>query len=192
MLINGLQLLDMPIMSLQTGKELARTSSAIINPHNLSIIAYRITGSHIDHDPSYIRIADVREIGSLGMIIDSSEEFIEPDDIISDKELYDLEYDLNGKKVIDEKRRKMGKVTGYIVDADSFIIQQLVVKRPLLKSFTNDELLVHRAQIVEINDTTVIIASGDIKSKLRGVNNNRHYVNPFRQTKPQTDAIKSK
>ena len=192
MLINGLQLLDMPIMSLQTGKELARTSSAIINPHNLSIIAYRITGSHIDHDPSYIRIADVREIGSLGMIIDSSEEFIEPDDIISDKELYDLEYDLNGKKVIDEKRRKMGKVTGYIVDADSFIIQQLVVKRPLLKSFTNDELLVHRAQIVEINDTTVIIASGDIKSKLRGANNNRQYVNPFRQTKPQTDAIKSK
>lgn len=109
MLLSGTQLIDTPIMGLQTGKELARTSMAVVNPHNLSIIAYRISGPHLDHDPSYLRIADVRELGSLGMIVDSSDEFIEPDDIVSDKQIYEMEYSLEGKQVIDERYKKLVK-----------------------------------------------------------------------------------
>ena len=191
MLLSSAQLIDTPIMGLQTGKELARTNAPIINPHNLSVIAYKITGDHLDHDPSYLRIADVREIGSLGMIIDSSEEFLEPDDIISDKAIYEMEYFLEGKQVIDEKKKKLGKVVDYVVDVDSFVIQQLVVRRPLLKSFSNDELLVHRGQIVEVNDRTIIIKSGGSKSKAHA-SLSKHYVNPFRQTKPQPEVIKTR
>lgn len=191
MLLSDSQLIDTPIMGLQTGKELARTSVAIINPHNLSIIAYRISGPHIDHDPSYLRIADIREIGSLGMIIDSSDEFIEPDDIVSDLEIYEIEYTLEGKKVIDENHKKIGKTSGYVVDIDSFVIQQLVVKRPFLKSFHDDELLIHRGQIVEVTDTTIIIRSGNTKAKSR-ISESRHYVNPFRHTKAQPEIIETK
>ncbi|USN96796.1 MAG: PRC-barrel domain-containing protein [Candidatus Nomurabacteria bacterium] len=191
MLLSSAQLIDTPIMGLQTGKELARTSVPVINPHNLSVIAYQITGPHLDHDPSYLRIVDIREIGSLGMIIDSSEEFLEPDDIITDKAIYEMEYALEGKQVIDEKKRKLGKVADYVVDVDSFVVQQLIVKRPLLKSFNNDELLIHRGQIVEVNDTTIIVRSGDSKSKAHA-NLRHHYVNPFRQTKPQPEIIETK
>jgi len=190
MLLNGSQLIDTPIMGLQTGKELARTGVAVINPHNLSVLAYRISGPHIDHDPSFLRTADVREIGSLGIIVDSSEEFIEPDDIISDKAIYEMEYALEGKRVIDEKNKKIGKVADYVIDIDSFVIQQIVVKRPLLKSFRDDELLVHRGQIVEVNDTTIIIKSGNVRDK-SAIAASRHYVNPFRQTKPQPEVIET-
>lgn len=191
MLLSGTQLIDTPIMGLQTGKELARTSMAVVNPHNLSIIAYRISGPHLDHDPSYLRIADVRELGSLGMIVDSSDEFIEPDDIVSDKQIYEMEYSLEGKQVIDERYKKIGKVSEYVVDIDSFVIQQLIVKRPLLKSFKDDELLVHRGQIVEVNDTAIVIRSGGVKGKSRDTRGH-HYVNPFRQTKPQPEIIETR
>lgn len=187
MLLSGSQLLDTPIMGLQTGKELARTSSAVINPHNLTIIAYGLTGSHLDHDPSYLRIADIREMGSLGMIVDSSDEFIEPEDIITDKDIYELNFTLEGKQVIDEQKKKIGKVSDYVVDIDSFVIQQLVVKKPLLQSLNDDELLIHRKQIIEVNDTTIIIKSSRIKGKAEAVTN-RHYVNPFRQPAPQPET----
>lgn len=174
-------------MSLQTGKELARTHTAIINPYNLSIVAYKIEGPHLDENPSYLRIADVRELGSLGMIVDSSDEFVVPEDIITDKHIYELEFVLEGKRVIDDRKKKIGKVADYIIDVDSFVIQQLAVKRPLFKSFTNDELLVHRSQIVEVNDTTIVIKSGKVKTKAK-LKPSRHFVNPFRQTAPQPET----
>ena len=189
MLLTGSQLLDTPVMSLQTGKELARTKRAIINPHDLSIIAYEVEGQHLDHDPTYLRIADVRELGNLGLIVDSSDEFIEPDDIIVDKPIYDIEFVLEGKHVIDENKKKVGKVTDYTIDIDSFVVEQLTVKRPLLKSFSDDELLVHRKQIVEVNDTTIVIKSGKVDSKAEVAASSRHYVNPFRQATPQPETI---
>ena len=191
MLIAASQITGTPIMSLQTGKELAVTGSAIINPHNLTVIAYKIEGAHLDNDPSYLRCADIREVGSLGMIVDSSDEFLEPDDIISDKHIYEIAFELEGKQVIDEKKNKVGKVIDYVIDIDSFVIQQLVVKRPLLKSFGDDELLVHRGQIVEVNDELIVIQSGELKDKMP-VRASRHYVNPFRQSSPQPESTKTK
>ena len=188
MLITGSQLTNTPVMSLQTGKELAIAAVAIINPHNLSIIAYKLEGQHLDHDPSYLRIADMRELGTLGMIVDSSDEFVEPDDIITDKDIYDLEYTLAGKHVIDENKKTVGKVIDYVVDVESFMIQQLTVKRPLLKSFTHDELLVHRSQIIEVNDTTIIIKSGMSRVKAVAASS-KQLVNPFRQA-PQPGAVR--
>lgn len=189
MLLSGSQLIGTSVMSLQTGKELAKTSVCVINPHNLSIVAYRVAGQHLDHDPSYLRTADIRELGSLGMIIDSSDEFLEPDDIISDKDIYEMEFDLNGKHVIDDHKGKVGKVVDYVVDIDSFVIQQLVVKRPLMKSLTDDELLVHRSQIVEVTDDVIVIKSGKVKDTAE-VKGSRHYVNPFRSTNPQPEAVR--
>jgi len=188
MLLTGAQLIDMPIMSLQTGKELARTAIAVINPHNLCVIAYRITGPHLDSDPSYLRVADIREMGSLGLIIDSSDEFVEPDDIITQKDIYDLQYTLEGKQVVTTRKKKLGKVGDYVIDIDSFTIEQLLVKRPLLQSFNDNELLIHRAQIVEVNDSTIIVKSGDAKAKTATNEPSRHYVNPFRGAAPQTGS----
>lgn len=176
-------------MGLQTGKELASLHTAVINPHNLSVIAYLVEGPHLDHKPSYLRVADIREMGNLGMIVDSSDEFVEPDDIITDKPIYDLEFTLEGKHVVDDRGTKIGKVSDYVVDIESFVIQQLTVKRPLLKSFNDDELLVHRGQIVEVNDTTIVIKSGKAKETPIAISS-RHYVNPFRQTSPQPESTK--
>lgn len=191
MLISGSELLDTPVMSLQTGKELARTKKAIVNPHNLSIIAYLLEGEHLDNDPSYLRIADIREVGNLGIIVDSSDEFIETDDIITDEAIYALDFEVVDKHVLDDKRKKLGKVSDYTVDIDSFMIQQLTVKRPFLKSLTDDELLVSRRQIVEVTDDAIVIKSGKIKAGKLTAGASRHYVNPFRQTNPQPETSDS-
>ncbi len=191
MLISGSELLNTPVMSLQTGKELARTEAAIINPHNLTVIAYLLTGEYLDTSPSYLRTADIREIGGLGIIVDSSDEFIIPDDIITEKSIYELDFLLIDKPVIDDRRKKLGKVSDYTVDIDSFVIQQLSVKRPLLRSFTDDELLIGRRQIAEVTDAKIVVKSGKIKSEKLTARASRHYVNPFRQNSPQPETAKS-
>lgn len=189
MLLTGSQLIEMPVMGLQTGAELAKTTAAIINPGNLSIIAYEVDGPKLDQHPSLLLIRDIREIGDIGMIIDSNDEFVGTEDIIKVKPIYEMHFNLFDKHVLDEQRKKLGRVSDYSLDLDSFVIQQLSVRRPLLKSLNDAELLIHRSQIVEINDTEIIVRSATVKDTQVATKGSRHYVNPFRQPSPQPESM---
>jgi uncharacterized protein YrrD len=182
MLLTGSRLIDAPVMGLQTGSELARTSRAVIDPKNLEIVAYEVEGPQLDLRPSLLRIADVREFSDIGIIVDSSDEFVSPNDIIKLSEIYEQDFKLEGKIVMDEKRHKLGKVNGYTLETSGFLIQQLSVKRPLLKSLNDTELLIHRTQITEITHDAIVVRSSrepvhdPVSRAVRSA-----YVNPFRK-----------
>ncbi|MDB5177952.1 MAG: hypothetical protein JWO61_335 [Candidatus Saccharibacteria bacterium] len=192
MLILGSQLLNTAVMSLQTGTELARTKAPVIDPRTLTIVAYELSGTLLDQHPSLLRIADVRELSDIGMIVDSSDEFVGVDDIIKLKETYDLHFPLIGLSVVDDKKHKLGKVEDYSVEMGGFVIQQLTVRRPIFKSLGDSELLIHRSQIIEINDTTVKVKSASNEAKDPIPQAVRAYANPFRQPgNVQPEAIQA-
>jgi uncharacterized protein YrrD len=191
MLLHGSQLIGTPIMSLQTGTELARTKAPVIDPANLKILAYEAEGPMLSETPSYIRIADVRELSNIGMIIDSNDEFVIPEDIITLKKIIDLNFNLVGLNVIDETKHKLGKVEGYNIDSESFIIQQIIVKQGVIKSLSETELLVHRSQIIEINDHEIIIKAGIKKLAPITKPSQLDYINPFKSPSPQPEGVEA-
>jgi uncharacterized protein YrrD len=181
MLLAGSRLIDAPVMGLQTGGELARSSRAIIDPKNLQIIGYELNGPLLDNHPSVLRVADVREFSDIGIIVDSSDEFVSPSDIVKLNDIFELHFHLEGMSVIDEKKQKLGKVNGYTLDTTSFMIQQLSVKRPLLKSLNDTELLIHRSQITEINDRAIVVHSEATIPEPLLESVRTAYTNPFRK-----------
>lgn len=194
MMLLGSTLTKAPVMGLQTGGEIAQTKSAIIDPATLTIIAYVVEGSLLEDGPWLLRIADVRELSDLGFIVDSTDEFIRPEDVLKVEEIYKLNFTLLDMPVIDEKRSKLGKVIDFTLETGSFTIQQLTVRRPLLKSFNDTELLIHRSQIIEINDDAIVVHS-EAKApepELHEVVGS--YVNPFRKNDspaPESSDTKS-
>lgn len=191
MLLLGSRLIHTPVLSLQTGSELARTSRAIIDPRNLTIVAYELEGPLLDQHPALLRIADVRELSDIGMIVDSSDEFVEPQDVIKLQQVYDYHFQLQGLHAVDEKKHKLGKVTDYTLEVGSFVVEQLNIKRPLLQSLNDSELLVHRSQIIEITDTEIIIRSTDERPEPVTKAIRSAYTNPFRAgNAPQPEAAK--
>jgi uncharacterized protein YrrD len=172
----------MPIMGLQTGTKLAVTKAPIIDPSNLKIVAYEVEGPMLTDNPSFLRIADVREISNIGMIIDSSDEFIGLEDVIKIKAIYDLGFELIGLSVVNEKKSKLGKVESYNIDSDSFTIQQLNVTQGLIKSLSESSLLIHRSQIVEINDREIVVKSAAKKLEPMIKPDKLSYINPFRSS----------
>lgn len=187
MILLGSRLLNLPIMSLQTGSELAKTKQPVIDPASLKIIAYEIDGPLLEPTQSLLRLADVRELSDIGMIIDSSDEFVSSSDVITLKDVYDLQFRLLGMQVRDEKGGKLGKISDYTIETDSFIIQQLTVKRPFLKSFSDTELLIHRSQIIEINNESIVVHSESKVDEREVAAQKGSYVNPFRkQPSPQS------
>ena len=185
MLVLGSRLLRTPVMSLQTGGRLAYIEKPIINPANLHIEAYEIDGALLTEKPSFLRTADIREYGRLGMIIDSTDEIIGLHDVIQIEKLYTLNFPLIGMTVIDEHKRKLGKVDDYTVDTDSFTIQQINVRRGIFGAFNDTGFLIHRSQIIEINDSAIVVKSATKKTVEPVMNTLRtEFVNPFRNSKP--------
>lgn len=186
MLIPHERLLSRPVMSLQTGSELAHTSNILVDPRDLTVVAYELDGNMLDEHPSFLRPVDVRELSNLGLIVDSSDEFVGLDDVIKIKQIYNFKFQLIGLDVIDEKKHKLGKVQAFNVDTGSFAIQQIVVKRPLLKSLSEAELLIHRTQILEVDNNRILVKSTATKEPLR--ESIREYANPFRSSAAQPEA----
>ena len=182
MLILGSRLNATPVMSLQTGGRLAQTTKPIINPANLKIVAYEVEGTLLTQSPSFLRTADVREFGRLGMIIDSNDELIGLEDVLTVEKLYKQAFTLTGMPVIDDQKRKLGKVTDYTLETNGFVIQQLNVRQGFFKSLNDTGLLIHRGQIVEINDKAIIVKSAANKIAEPVMQNLRtEFVNPFRK-----------
>lgn len=181
------RLVGTAVMSLQTGAELARVKSIIVDPRDLTIAAYELEGPLLDEHPSYLRPVDVRELSQLGFIVDSNDEFVLATDIIHLEQVLSFNFNLLHLQVVDQKGRKLGKVASYAIDSGSFSVQQLSVRKPLLKSFNEPELLINRSQVVEVNDTAVTVTSADTTSSAKTPL--RDYANPFRTTNVQPEAI---
>ena len=188
MLITAERLIETPVMSLQTGGQLARTKTPLIDPRNLMIVAYELDGPALDTHPSFLMMRDVRELSNLGLIVDSSDEFIGLDDVVKIREVYDFRFELVGKTVRDRNGTKLGKVSGYSIEPGSFMIKQLNVRRPLLKSLTDTELIIDRTQITEVNDVEIIITN-DERQPTPVKRAAKSFTNPFRGTSPQPEAI---
>lgn len=176
-------------MSLQTGAEIARLARAVIDPADLRIYGYEVTGPLLDTHPSYLRLEDIRELSNLGMIVDTSDEFITTGDVIKFDDIARIGFVLMGQPVRDERRRRVGKVADYTIDSATFMVQQLTVKRPLLRSFNDVELLIHRDHIVEINDQGIVIKSDTEPRETSVVELGGAYVNPFRSSSPAPEHI---
>jgi len=176
MQIFGSQFISTPVMSLQTGQALAKVSTPLINPDNLKIEAYFIEGASLDHHPSLVRIADFREVSALGIIIDSSDEIIKPDDVISIDKLIKIKFQLIGISVVEDTGRKIGKVFDYTIDVDTFYIAQIYTNSKKLSSINQTTVILHRDQIIEVSDKQIIV-----KSAAAAVADDRVpvFVNPF-------------
>lgn len=190
MLIPGSQLLEAPVLSLQTGSELGRIHRAVINPDNLFIVAFELTGKQLDYSPAFLVTEDIRELGDMGMIIDSVDEIVELHDVISLKKTYERSFEIIGIKVVDEDGNKLGKVGDTVINPSTFVIQQLSVKRPLLKSLDDTEILVHRSQIVNVTNKQITVRRAAVKHH-QSLRSRYNYVNPFRKTtsaRPETSS----
>ena len=172
------QISGTPIMSLQNGGELGIAEKAIIDPRKLQVIAYYATGSRI-LETSVLHTSDIRELGPLGIIVDSADSIMVLDeDLVRLQEVVNLNFELIGLQVIDDTKQKLGKIVDYTLETDGFYIQKIHVSQSMLKNITNTNLIIHRSQIIEITDTKVIVKSATIKQSTKI----SQMINPFRKT----------
>lgn len=183
MLLPRDRLLNLPLMSLQTGTQVGVATKHIIDPRRLSIVAFYCEGPLIDFQPAILHASDIRELSSIGLIIDGSDNIMPPDDLVRLQEILDYKFELEGRQVVEEGGHKLGRVVSYTVDSESFFIVKLHVKPTLLQSLGRAELLIDRTQIKAINDKQIVVKRATVQDNERAFARLPVIDNPFR--KPQ-------
>lgn len=178
-------------MSLHVGGRVADTSEAIVDPEDLRVIAYTLDGPLVKKDPEVgdiLSTDDIREVGDSGLIVDSTDRFVERGDVVRFDEVMDLRFNLIGLKVVTQDGKKIGKVSDYTLDSSTFMIYQLIVQRPFMSSLIDPELTINRSQIVEIDDYKVTIKHDKAQIKVPKEKKEQdkeefvpNFTNPFRK-----------
>ena len=184
MLVYASRLIGARVLSVQAGGAIAQVSEPIIDPDTLKIIAFRLSGPLVNKSPANILdISSIREYSNYGIVIDNIDELVAPDDVFKIAKVLELNFNLIGLKVETKKGSKLGKVSNYTVTSDNFTTQQIIVKRPVIKSFVDPELTIHRKEIVEITDYKVIVKDEEkvIKARAEKEDFVPNFVNPFRE-----------
>lgn len=182
MLINGSALSGMPVLSLHMGGPVAKVAMPVIDPNTLKIIALLVEGQ-VRGLGDILDVNDVRELANIGIIIDSTDVLSQAGDVVKIDEVRKLNFNLVGLKVETKKGTRLGRVTDYTVESKSMMIQQIIVRRPLIKAIVDPELVINRKEIVEITDYKVIVRSEEEKLRERATNQDfiPNFVNPFRE-----------
>jgi sporulation protein YlmC with PRC-barrel domain len=150
--------LDRSILSLRTGGVIGVAQTPIINPNNLKIEGW-YANNNLEKGSFVLPILEIRDFIAKGLVVNDHDALTHPDDMIRLKDTMDLRFELIGKPVVTENKKKLGKIIDYAVDEQSNYIQKLYVSPSLLKGLTNDQMLIDRSQIVEITDKKIIIAN---------------------------------
>lgn len=181
------RLIDTPIMSLQTGTELARTLAVIIDPRQMRIAAFYVDGPLLEEHPSILHPVDIREVSDIGLIVDNSDRLMALDGLVRLQEVIDLDFELKGIKVVDEHKRKLGKVADYAIEPGDFTIQQLYTHQSLLRSFGTASNVIHRSQIIAVKKDRIIVKSPTVQEPAQAtVAESAQFINPFRGSQPES------
>lgn len=147
---------DRKILSLRTGGPIGHALSPIINPNNLKIEGWYATAIH-ERESYIVPTSEVRDIIDKGIVVDDHTALTPIEDMVRLKSVIQLGFEIIGKTVKNDSKRTLGKVESYAVDDTNFTIQKLYVNQSLFRSFSTQQLVIDRSQIIEINDRFVIV-----------------------------------
>ena len=186
MLVMNSRLIGAAVLSVQAGGTVGRITGAVVDPNDLKTIAFFVEGPVISRQQNILDVRSVREYSNFGFVIDDVDELVGADDVIKISEILKLNFNLVGLKVETKKGSRLGKVMDFTVTSEDFIVQQIIVKRPKVKSFLDPELTISRKEIVEVNDYKIIVKDEEKVLKKRAEKEDfvPNFVNPFRNHEP--------
>ena len=150
------------ILSLRTGRAIGHAFSPVINPNNLKIEGWWAS-SKDEKDTMILPAGEVRDLIAKGLVVNDHDAMTAPSDLIRMKETLDIDYELVGKSVVSENKKRIGKVQDYSVDDKSMYIQKIYVSQSLLHGINKNQIIIDRNQVVEVTDKKIIVKDPSVK-----------------------------
>lgn len=162
------QLINLPIVSLQTGQPVAFLGRPIINPDNLELLAFYCAASRFRKSNQVLLAKDIRQTASDGIVVDSLEDIEDANEIVRLKSVIDRRFNPMGLPVVSESGFKLGVVEEFTVNLKTFQIQKLYLKQSVIKNLLMNNLVIDRSQITEVTPKQIIVRDATVREPMLG------------------------
>ncbi len=156
--------MNIPIFSLRTAHVVGTAVKPILNPNNLKIEAW-FAESRFEGGLLLLPSSEIRELSRQGIAVNDQDAITPAEDLVRLEPLARLDFQLIGKKVETDLRRKLGKVDDYSTETSGFYVQKIYVRPTALRAFSQKPTMISRSQIVEINDKKIIVKDTSVPLK---------------------------
>ena len=157
------KLIPLPVLSLQTGANVATIKGLILDPATLETVAFTcIIPGQVGPEIA-LMLRDIRELALDCVIIDSEDDLTELEDIVRIKALSKNKFTLNGKVVVSDMGRRLGKVEDFTINIETNKVQKLYVQQSIIHSFFGASLIVDRTQILDVSPKQIIVREATLK-----------------------------
>lgn len=146
------------VLSLRGGHVVGRTLSVIINPDSLKIEGLWCAPAEGKNQLVLLPL-DIRDILPQGFVVNDHDALTSPEELVRLHKIMGYGYTPLGKQVIDETHTKLGKVSDYSWNTDSFYVQKIYVSQPLFKNILGGSKGIDRTQIQEVTPKKIIVDS---------------------------------
>ena len=143
------------ILSLRTSTPIATITAPIFNPNNLKIEGFYCQ-DRFNKKELVLLFQDIRDQLPQGFVVNDHDVLVEAQELVRLKEIMELDFELIGKPVETVSKHKVGKVSDYAVEMETFYVQKLYVSQSIFKSFAGGSLSIDRSQVQEITPRRII------------------------------------
>lgn len=161
--------IKMQIFSLRLGGPIAVVEKILLDEAHLRIriLILRVMG---EKQLGYLLPGDIRLSEQKKMIVDSEEKISEKNEVIRDRPIIERDLTLFNMIVVTVSGKKLGRIENYAFENTSYLVTKLYIRTNLIKNFIHDNLIIDRADIVDIKNDRVIVRDAFANGKQMATN----------------------
>lgn len=157
MFIEAKKLIGLPIAALDTQSKIAEIQKILVDPNNGNVLGFLVSSGGIFAPKKVVSAIDIRDWDKNGLVIDSIDNMIEPNDIVRIKDVLDQKIDLLGMKAKTESGKNLGSIENFLIETET----NCVIKY-YLKDLVSKARIYPAEKVVRI-EKQAIIFSDDVE-----------------------------
>lgn len=166
MIILASKVIGKPILTIRTGRSVAAVTGVLIDPFKLQVAGFWVQKGAKTKESLLLLSQDIREFTMRGLIIDDAASIVETEDLPRFKEIFEIDYQIPGKKVV-SGRRKHGKATDFGINTANLQIASITGKPSLTRMLGSTSFSFARKQIKSINDGAIEVSDSPLGITLK-------------------------
>ncbi len=134
MFIEAKNLIGLPIAALDTQSKIAEIRRILVDPESGSILGFLVSAGGIFSPKKVISSIDIRDWDKNGLVTESSNNLIEPSDVVRMKEVLTQDFDLFGLKAKTESGKNLGSIENFLIETETNCVIKYYLKDLVLKA----------------------------------------------------------
>ncbi len=187
MLILQSRLSQMPVASIQVSHRIGYVNGFVLQPKDLKVAAL-IVESPISKQPLFLYVEDIVELRPKGVLINHNEQLMEADGLVRLEKLLDTNFQIIGKKVIDENKRRVGTATDFVINANGWLVQKIHAEPSLVRMLNRPDRVIDRRQVIRVSDKEIVVKSANLEEEEKGTSRGKQRL--LNKLKPEASASK--